>query len=139
MSVCSKIFVVTTINRGVYLRLMASSPLTQPRHHLPDAAGVVALGQATSARIGGKVLGDALRWQLDVLAAESTKRLTAAKTVQRRLECEREKLLHTHYVDAIPLDVLKREQRHISRELRGVDRQMAGLDVEVTEQQALVG
>ena len=139
MSVCSKIFVVTTFNHGVYLRLMTSSPLTQPRHHLPDAAGVVALGQATSAAHWWKVLGVALRRQLDVLAAESTKRLTAAKIVQRRLEREREKLLQAHCADAILLNIFEREQRHISRKLHGVERQMAGLDVEVTEQQALVG
>lgn len=41
--------------------------------------------------------------------------------MQRRLEREREKLPQAHYADAIPLDVLKRQQGRISRELRGMD------------------
>ena len=85
------------------------------------------------------VLETALQRQLAMLVAESTQRLTEAKTVQRRLERERDKLLQAHYADAIPLDVLKREQSRISRELRGVERQMTGLEGEMTERQALVG
>ena len=84
------------------------------------------------------VLETALQRQLAMLVAESTQRLTEAKTVQRRLERERDKLLQAHYADAIPLDVLKREQSRISRELRGVERQMTGLEGEMTERQALV-
>ncbi len=85
------------------------------------------------------VLETALQRQLAMLVAESTQRLTEAKTVRRRLERERDKLLQAHYADAIPLDVLKREQSRISRELRGVERQMTGLEGEMTERQALVG
>ena len=85
------------------------------------------------------VLEPALQRQLAMLVAESTQRLTEAKTVRRRLERERDKLLQAHYADAIPLDVLKREQSRISRELRGVERQMTGLEGEMTERQALVG
>ena len=85
------------------------------------------------------VLETALQRQLAMLVAESTQRLTEAKTVRRRLERERDKLLQAHYADAIPLDVLKREQSRISRELRGVERQLTGLEGEMTERQALVG
>ena len=85
------------------------------------------------------VLEPALQRQLSMLVAESTQRLTEAKTVRRRLERERDKLLQAHYADAIPLEVLKREQSRISRELRGVERQMTGLEGEMTERQALVG
>ena len=85
------------------------------------------------------VLETALQRQLAMLVAESTQRLTEAKTVRRRLDRERDKLLQAHYADAIPLDVLKREQSRISRELRGVERQMTGLEGEMTERQALVG
>ena len=85
------------------------------------------------------VLETALQRQLAMLVVESTQRLTEAKTVRRRLERERDKLLQAHYADAIPLDVLKREQSRISRELRGVERQMTGLEGEMTERQALVG
>lgn len=85
------------------------------------------------------ILETALQRQLAMLVAESTQRLTEAKTVRRRLERERDKLLQAHYADAIPLDVLKREQSRISRELRGVERQMTGLEGEMTERQALVG
>ena len=85
------------------------------------------------------VLETALQRQLAMLVAESTQRLTEAKTVRRRLERERDKLLQAHYADAIPLDVLRREQSRISRELRGVERQMTGLEGEMTERQALVG
>ena len=85
------------------------------------------------------VLEPALQRQLAMLVAESTQRLTEAKTVRRRLERERDKLLQAHYADAIPLEVLKREQSRISRELRGVERQMTGLEGEMTERQVLVG
>ena len=85
------------------------------------------------------VLETALQRQLAMLVAESTQRLMEAKTVRRRLERERDKLLQAHYADAIPLDVLKREQSRISRELRGVERQMTGLEGEMAERQALVG
>ena len=85
------------------------------------------------------VLEPALQRQLSMLVAESTQRLTEAKTVRRRLERERDKLLQAHYADAIPLEVLKREQSRISRELRGVERQMTGLEGEMTERQVLVG
>ena len=101
---------------------------------------IVRLYDRVALRSGQRaVLETALQRQLAMLVAESTQRLTEAKTVRRRLERERDKLLQAHYADAIPLDVLKREQSRISRELRGVERQMTGLEGEMTERQALVG
>lgn len=54
-------------------------------------------------------------------ASEQYTALTAERTRQasriRQLEAERAKLLHAHYADAVPLDLLQSEQARIGREL----------------------
>jgi site-specific DNA recombinase len=47
---------------------------------------------------------------------------------QRRLLHEREKLLQAHYADAIPLDMLKREQNRIRDALAHIDQRLVATD-----------
>lgn len=148
--ICGSRLIVTNVKpRGVvyeYFVCLGRHSKKQPRcsfratlaEQIEDE--IVRLYDRVALRPGQRaVLETALQRQLARLVAESTQRLTEAKTVRRRLERERDKLLQAHYADAIPLDVLKREQSRISRELRGVERQMTGLEGEMTERQALVG
>ena len=148
--ICGSRLIVTNVNpRGVvyeYFVCLGRHSKKQPQclfratlaEQIEDE--IVRLYDRVALRPGQRaVLETALQRQLAMLVAESTQRLTEAKTVRRRLERERDKLLQAHYADAIPLDVLKREQSRISRELRGVERQMTGLEGEMTERQALVG
>ena len=71
------------------------------------------------------VMGEAL--------AARQKEAEAARRVQTlriaRLSREREKLLHLHYADAVPLDLFKQEQSRLTCELENAREQLAGVEV----------
>ena len=78
---------------------------------------------------------DALR--REVLALVDRTQVEQSAEAQRqtetlaRLDGEREKLLQAHYAGAVPLDLLKREQKRIAGEMAAADRGLARLNAEL--------
>ncbi len=71
-----------------------------------------------------EALGGMLHHEFDRLMADETDELNQLTTNRDRLQHEQERLLHAHYADAIPLDLLKREQDRILGELHQVNRRI---------------
>ena len=62
-----------------------------------------------------------LHAEFDRLMAGETKQLEQLVKQRDKLETERLKLLQAHYADAVPLDMLKREQRRITASLENIE------------------
>jgi len=71
-----------------------------------------------------RLRAEGLEATAEVISQEASAKLsalTAERSRQqkriRQLEAERTKLLHAHYADAVPLDLLQQEQARIAKEL----------------------
>ena len=85
-----------------------------------------------------KELERALRHQLAVMIQDTEQQLTQLTTTRQRLVHQRDKLLQAHYEDAIPLDVLKNEQQHITRSLTTTDRHIQALEQDLRDRETLI-
>jgi site-specific DNA recombinase len=78
---------------------------------------------------------EALRREVLDLASRTRVEQTAEMERQTarlaRLDAEREKLLQAHYAEAIPLDLLKREQERIGRQMAACQAALAQLNTEL--------
>ena len=63
----------------------------------------------------------------------ATKELEQLTRQRGKLETERFKLLQAHYADAVPLDMLKREQSRIGAALETIDNHIAAHNEEYVE------
>jgi site-specific DNA recombinase len=66
--------------------------------------------------------------ELDALRQEAKTERAKLLTRQHRLLNERSKLLQAHYAEAVPLDLLKSEQRRIRDALANIDQKLASTD-----------
>jgi site-specific DNA recombinase len=73
-------------------------------------------------------LGRILINEFDALRQEAATERARLIKRQRRLLAEREKLLHAHYADAVPLDLLRSEQQRIRDALVHIDQRLAATD-----------
>jgi hypothetical protein len=85
-----------------------------------------------SAQVREDVAG-MLHAEFDRLMASETKELEQLTKQRGKLEAERFKLLQAHYVDAVPLDMLKREQSRIGAALETSDNRIAAHNDEYLE------
>lgn len=69
--------------------------------------------------------------QIDKLAEAAKEEQKKFKLEKDKLEREQYKLLQAHYEDAIPLTILKREQKRISKTLNNIDIQIKARDMEL--------
>ncbi len=78
-------------------------------------------------------IADIRRTLQDALAAQRTEAEASEHAVTlriQRLTDERQKLLHLHYAEAVPVDLFKQEQQRITRELDAARQQLADVSVE---------
>ncbi|WP_084674694.1 recombinase family protein [Bifidobacterium crudilactis] len=85
-----------------------------------------------SAQVREDVAG-MLHAEFDRLMASETKELEQLTRQRDKLEGERFKLLQAHYADAVPLDMLKREQSRIGAALETIDNHIAAHNNEYLE------
>ncbi|MCI1747690.1 MAG: recombinase family protein, partial [Acidipropionibacterium sp.] len=85
-----------------------------------------------SAQVREDVAG-MLHAEFDRLMASETKELEQLTRQRDKLEDERFKLLQAHYADAVPLDMLKREQSRIGAALETIDNHIAAHNNEYLE------
>ncbi|CEI47093.1 Recombinase [Propionibacterium freudenreichii] len=85
-----------------------------------------------SAQVREDVAG-MLHAEFDRLMASETKELEQLTKQRDKLEAERFKLLQAHYADAVPLDMLKREQSRIGAAMETIDNHIAAHDNEYLE------
>ena len=85
-----------------------------------------------SAQVRGDVAG-MLHAEFDRLRASEAKELEQLTKQRDKVEAERFKLLQAHYADAVPLDMLKREQSRIGAALETIDNHIVAHDNEYLE------
>ena len=78
-----------------------------------------------------KFMQDLVDKQIDKLAEAAKEEQKKFKLEKDKLEREQYKLLQAHYEDAIPLTILKREQKRISKTLNNIDLQIKARDMEL--------
>ena len=77
--------------------------------------------------------------QIDALAEAREAEMEKLRQEKAKLEREQLKLLQAHYEDAIPLHLLKDEQKRIQRSLFGIDEQMKARAIELSEAKEKIG
>ena len=78
-----------------------------------------------------KFMQDLVDKQIDNLAEAAKEEQKKFKLEKDKLAREQYKLLQAHYEDAIPLTILKREQKRISKTLNNIDIQIKARDMEL--------
>ena len=77
--------------------------------------------------------------QIDALAEAREAEMEKLRQEKAKLEREQLKLLQAHYEDAIPLQLLKDEQKRIQRSLLSIDEQMKAHTAELSEAKEKIG
>jgi hypothetical protein len=93
--------------------------------------------QLTSARAAK--LQPALMSHLDAAEAAAESESRRLKSRIQRLNHEQEKLLQSYYADAIPVDLLRKEQRRISRELAASNEALTATDITIGDVKEVLG
>ncbi len=77
-----------------------------------------------------KFIQDYVNTQIDKLAEFAKKEQKRLKAQKDKLEHEQYKLLQAHYEDAIPLTLLKQEQKRIAKSLSNINSQIEATNIE---------
>jgi len=83
------------------------------------------LWDGVAEQVDAETVGNGLSHELSSQGPSSAQTLRRATARLARLDTERLKLVHMAYADAIPLDLLKREQARISAEREQTERELA--------------
>ena len=84
-------------------------------------------------------LEQALRYQLAQLVADTQQQLTQITATRQKLKHQQEKLLQAHYENAIPVELLRKEQQRITHSLTAVNHRIKTLEQDLEDKEELVG
>ena len=83
-------------------------------------------------------LEQALRYQLAQLVADTQQQLTQITATRQKLERHQHKLLQAHYENAIPVELLRKEQQRITRSLTIANHRIQTLEQDLEDKEELV-
>lgn len=83
-------------------------------------------------------LENLLRHGLKTLRADTDTEREQLETTRQGIERRQRKLLEAHYNDAIPIDMLRTEQKRLDAELASTNRSLSALNADLTEADELI-
>ena len=83
-------------------------------------------------------LEQALRYQLAQLVADTQQQLTQITATRQKLERHQHKLLQAHYENAIPVELLRKEQQRITNSLTDANHRIQTLEQDIGDKEELV-
>lgn len=71
--------------------------------------------------------------------ADTQQQLTQITATRQKLEHQQEKLLQAHYENAIPVELLRKEQQRITHSLTAANHRIQALEQDLGDKQELIG